>query len=474
MTDIFFKNTAFFQTSFLLPRSVTLSQLRDAVNTLLEKRFRVLLSTIDAKHGILRENESSTSLPLYVVSGETLDDVHTQVCHDAETRVDMACQLYYAEDGKKNVYLIVNAHHGVADGTLITAFARSLYAVLNEKPLPEMPDFVFYDPTKRPELLEFPASVYSSNKESVMKWCEECAKSIPSPSVNPLKSRDVSDRFYTRQRVINKEATSRSVSFAKCCGELYKENGCIHGMLLHAYLRALIFTDGLPPSGTIAIDTIVNMRRYLKSKSIRSLVSSSIEDTQPSIFFSSFPTAFSVEKLVQGELNPALIQHSVTEGLNNGLPLALLFLDPSRAHPTLKENQLFLEVSNLGMHPKDCFPRQLVSQIAYTGHPNAITVVVWTDLEGCFHLCCSAFSGCIDEVRMDKFLDEFAHQLFDCGVVLPVCSTRHFTFLFPLLDSMSKESARLITTTLITRMSPFRMSGFFASPWMTTMKRTRA
>ena len=37
-----------------------------------------------------------------------------------------------------------------------------------------------------------------------------------------------------------------------------------------------------------AIDTIVNMRRYLKSKSIRSLVSSSIEDTQPSIFFSSF------------------------------------------------------------------------------------------------------------------------------------------------------------------------------------------
>ena len=434
------------------------------MDTLLEKRFRVLLSTIDAKHGILRENESSTSLPLYVVSGETLDDVHTQVCHDAETRVDMACQLYYAEDGKKNVYLIVNAHHGVADGTLITAFARSLYAVLNEKPLPEMPDFVFYDPTKCPELLEFPASVYSSNKESVMKWCEECAKSIPSPSVNPLKSRDVSDRFYTRQRVINKEATSRSVSFAKCCGELYKENGCIHGMLLHAYLRALIFTDGLPPSGTIAIDTIVNMRRYLKSKSIRSLVSSSIEDTQPSIFFSSFPTAFSVEKLVQGELNPALIQHSVTEGLNNGLPLALLFLDPSRAHPTLKENQLFLEVSNLGMHPKDCFPRQLVSQIAYTGHPNAITVVVWTDLEGCFHLCCSAFSGCIDEVRMDKFLDEFAHQLFDCGAVLPVCSTRHFTFLFPLLDSMSKESARLITTTLITRMSPFRMSGFFASP----------
>ena len=73
------------------------------MDTLLEKRFRVLLSTIDAKHGILRENESSTSLPLYVVSGETLDDVHTQVCHDAETRVDMACQLYYAEDGKKNV-----------------------------------------------------------------------------------------------------------------------------------------------------------------------------------------------------------------------------------------------------------------------------------------------------------------------------------------------------------------------------------
>ena len=421
MTDVFFKNTVFFQTSFLLPQYITPSKLQSAVDALLEKRFRVLLSVVDMEHGTLKENTVATTILLSNVSGKTVYDIHSQICRDVESKVEMACRLYYARDEESNTYLVVNAHHGVADGTLITSFARCLYAILNENPLPDMPDFVFYNPTKRPELLEFPVPVDASNQQSVKKWCENCAETIPTPTVYPVQTAGSHAQYYTRQRVISKEVTSRSVTFAKCCGDLYKENGCIHGMLLRAYLRALIFTDQLPPTGTIGIDTIVNMRRYLKLKRVCSLKYSSIDDTQPSIFFSSFPSVFSVEKLLTGELNPALIQRTVTEGLNQGLPLALLFLDPSRAHPAIKENQLVLEISNLGMHPKDCFPRQLVSQIAYTGQPNTITVVVWTDLEGCFHLCCSAFSGYVDEDRLDRFLDEFAHQLFECGVVLLVC-----------------------------------------------------
>lgn len=474
MTDVFFKNSVYFQTSFLLPNSTTVAELQSAVNALLKKRFRVFLSLVDVEHGTLKENTVSKTIPVKELSAVTIGEIHDEVCRDSRTRMEMACRLFLAVDGDSCHYLIVHAHHGVADGTLITAFVRCLYAVMNHNPLPDMPDFEFFDPTKRPELLEFPDSVDSSDKDSVQKWCEDCAQTISPATVYPEMAPGSHFRYFTKERIISKEVTKRAVTFAKSCGDLYKENGCIHGMLLRAYLRAIVFADHLPQSGIIGIDTIVNMRRYLKAKSGLSLGFSSIDDTQPSIFFSSFPSVFSVEKLLQGELNPARIQHTVTEGLNQGLPLALLFLDPSRAHPSIKKNQLVLEMSNLGIHPKDCFPRRLVSQVAYDGRPNTITVVVWTDLTGCFHLCCSAFSGYVEEDRLDRFMDEFAHQLFDCGVVSHVCSTRHFTFLLAQPDSMSKESVRLAVAIFIVRTSPFRMSGSFAFRWMTTMKRTRA
>ena len=121
--------------------------------------------------------------------------------------------------------------------------------------------------------------------------------------------------------------------------------------------------------------------------------------------------------LLSHEENPATIQHRVTENLNEGLPLAMMLVDPSCIHGSASKDQLFMEMSNLGVHPKDCFIRRLITQTMYQGDVDTISVVVWMDVEGCFHLCGAASSLCMTRERMTRLMDEFVHEIVDLGVV---------------------------------------------------------
>ena len=76
-----------------------------------------------------------------------------------------------------------------------------------------------------------------------------------------------------------------------------------------------------------------------------------------------------------------------------------------------------MELSNLGVHPKDCFTRRLITQTMYCGDVDTISVVVWMDVDGRFHLCGATSSLCMTRERMTQLMDEFVHEIFELGVV---------------------------------------------------------
>ena len=138
---------------------------------------------------------------------------------------------------------------------------------------------------------------------------------------------------------------------------------------------------------------------------------------QPDVFVGSFPISVSVEGLLSHQEHPGTIQHKVTESLNAGLPLAMKLVSPDKINGTAASDQVFMEMSNLGLHPKDCFTRRLITQSVYEQDVGTLSVVVWTDREGCFHFCCASSSAYMDENRVERFLREFSNQLFEFGVV---------------------------------------------------------
>lgn len=105
-------------------------------------------------------------------------------------------------------------------------------------------------------------------------------------------------------------------------------------------------------------------------------------------------------------------------------------VSPEKMNSTASDDQVFMEMSNLGMHPKDCFTRRLITQSVYEKDVGTLSVVVWTDREGCFHFCCASSSIYMAEDRVSRFLDEFSNQLFEFGTILPVCFNPPFSNLF--------------------------------------------
>ena len=82
------------------------------------------------------------------------------------------------------------------------------------------------------------------------------------------------------------------------------------------------------------------------------------------------------------------------------------------------KDEIEMEISNLGMHPKECFTRRLITQAIYNESPiQTISVVVWTDLEGRFHFCGAATSSYMSEERFGKVMDALVHEVFEIGVV---------------------------------------------------------
>ena len=121
-----------------------------------------------------------------------------------------------------------------------------------------------------------------------------------------------------------------------------------------------------------------------------------------------------MEDLLQHTENCATIQKSVTAALADGLPLALFFED-TRSY---EEEEIAIEISNLGLHPKDCFTRRLITQKVYAdGGSKSVTLVVWMDLESRFHLCVSCVGSFMSEERVQRLLDSMEHEIFELGVV---------------------------------------------------------
>ena len=77
-----------------------------------------------------------------------------------------------------------------------------------------------------------------------------------------------------------------------------------------------------------------------------------------------------------------------------------------------------MEISNLGLHPKDCFTRRLITQKVYAeGGSKSVTLVVWMDLESRFHFCVSCVGSFMSEERVQRLLDSMEHEIFELGVV---------------------------------------------------------
>ena len=121
-----------------------------------------------------------------------------------------------------------------------------------------------------------------------------------------------------------------------------------------------------------------------------------------------------VEDLLQHKESCATIQKNVTASLKDGLPLLLSFEDTRKYN----DEEIAMEISNLGLHPKDCFTRRLITQKVYAKEGSkSVTFVVWMDLESRFHFCVSCVGSFMSEERVQRIMDSMEHELFELGVV---------------------------------------------------------
>ena len=229
------------------------------------------------------------------------------------------------------------------------------------------------------------------------------SQSVVPSTVYPKKVEGEWNDMVNIERVVDASVIERAQSLARGYASI-GGNNCVHGMILYCYLRAILFSEELPHSGSMNINTVVNMRRYLCSS-----------ETSPSVFVSSFPVNVSVEGLLSHEENCGTIQRRVTDNLKRGLPLAILL---GNATVPVPEDCVELELSNLGIHPTDCFTRQLITQVIYNKTKNAtISVVSWMDIEGQMHFCIASCDSYVNRDRLQAFGDELVHQIFEMSVI---------------------------------------------------------
>ena len=263
MTDFFFKLRIYFETSFIIPENITKDILQQGVDVLTSGQFKNFLYLIDEKHMDINRAESKSALELEDIQGETINVIHQSVIGQCKEDHVSAFRIFWATDSQSVHYLVIHAHHGVADGFMVTHFARCLFAIVTDassKPEP----FVFSHIT--PTDLIYPSHWNTTSQESIIASAEGCVKCIRPASVYPLRQTSTNPTFINKELVIPKDITQRAVTYAKNCGVAVGENGCIHGMLLTAYLRSLLFAEKLQQSGEMTINTIVNMRRYAELK----------------------------------------------------------------------------------------------------------------------------------------------------------------------------------------------------------------
>lgn len=264
MAAPFFQNHVFFQTSFCIPDSVSEEQLQNAVDEAVKRRFHVFCALIDEEKGCAYCSEEKKRLLLEKMKGHSITDIHNAViAHCAEDKRN-AFRLFWGEDEEGAHYLVIHAHHGVADGFMITSFTREVFHITQGSSCPDQFVFKLLDPIRNEESLAYPASWMVDGKANVAEGKRVCEKYMHKATVYPV-CQNSGDAFVNAERVIDASVCKRAVSLAKSMGSHYACGGCIHGMLVYCFLRAMLHAENLPYSGSMTMNTIVNMRRYWSS-----------------------------------------------------------------------------------------------------------------------------------------------------------------------------------------------------------------
>lgn len=387
----FFDNRIYFETSFLLPSELTKERLQKAVDLAIQDRFRVFLCLIDEEHKCGYMSDEKTSLILEEVSGNTINDIHSNVISLCKDDTENGFRLFWGTDQEDQHYLVIHCHHGVADGFMITTFGHTLFCDVTGEECKSSLTFSLTSPMQDDNNIAFPDHFDEINE-------------IVIPSTYPKKIRSDSEKMNNIERTVDAATTKRALSLGRGYSSI-GGNNCVHGLILYSYLRAILFSESLPYSGNMSINTVVNMRRYLKS----------LGDQSPSICVSSFPVSVSVEGLLSHQENCGTIQRAVSANLQKGLPLQILL---GKVAVSVPADCVELEVSNLGVHPSSCFTRRLISQVIYNKCESAsISVVVWLDVEGCMHFCLASVDRFVSMDRLEAFADELVHQIAELAVV---------------------------------------------------------
>lgn len=398
----FFDYRIYFETSFLLPSDLTKERLQKAVDLAIQDRFRVFLCLIDEEQKCGYLSDERTTLELEEVSGNTINEIHNSVISLCRDDTKNGFRLFWGSDKDNQHYLVIHSHHGVADGFMITTFSHFLFCEVTGNECKTPLTFSLTHPMEKEENVAFPDHF------------DDISEIVP-PSTYPKIIITESDKMNNIERVVDAATTKRALSLGRAYSAI-GGNNCVHGLILYSYLRAILFSESLPQSGTMNINTVVNMRRYLKS----------MGEESPSICVSSFPVNVSVEGLLTHEENCGTIQRKVSSNLNKGLPLQILL---GKVSPSIPEDCVELEVSNLGVHPANIFTRRLISQVIYNKCESAsISVVVWLDQEGCMHFCLASVDRFVSMSRLESFADELVHQIAELAVVYPVWPNKQLTY----------------------------------------------
>lgn len=402
----FFVNRIYFETSFELPSGILKRNLQNAIDKATSSKFRIFLSRIDEINCCIKEGYEKAVLELEDIKGETIQAIHQSIIDLCRDDHENAFRAFFAVDAKEQHYLVIHAHHGVADGFMITSFIQDVYSTCYEKE--EFPlQFVNHKAILKTDNFQFPSTW---NLNEIQKNVKETISKMESSTSFPYHENQEKHNFINISRIIDADTSKRASVTAKNYGALHQLNSCIHGMLLECYLRSVVAEERLT-EGTISINTITNLRRYLKPST-----------ESPSLFVASFPTTVSIPSLLSRDENCATIQKKVSSSLEDGLPLAFYLQDEVSAS---KEQRVEMEMSNLGLHPSNCFTRCLITQIIYENRGvSTMSVVVWMDTEKRLHLCGACDESFLSEDRFKRIMDGFVGQVHEFGAVYLVSSNK--------------------------------------------------
>lgn len=395
----FFINRIYFETSFELPNDLQKSDLQNAINLATSSKFRIFLATIDEKKNCINKECGKPLLELEDITGERIQDIHQSIIDICRDDHENAFRAFFAVDAMNNHFLVIHAHHGVADGFMVTSFAQTIYMTCSNKG--EFPlHFVNQSSVLKTDNFDIPVSW---DKFDIQKSVKETLQQIEPSTAFPRHENKSEHHFVNTSRIVDSSISKRATVAAKNYGTIHHVNSCIHGMLLECYLRSVIAEEDLK-EGTIAINTITNLRRYFKPT-----------EESPNLFVASFPTTVSIPALLARTENCATLQQKVSSSLDAGLPLALYL---NEEEPKSEEMRVEMEMSNLGMHPQDCFTRCLITQIIYENRGvSTMSVVVWTDRARQIHLCGACDEWFLSRERFEQIMDGFVHELTEFGVV---------------------------------------------------------